>query len=101
MVSALVTLSARDADIAFALLAYIPAVVFWGLDGYFLSAERSYRAHYDRVRRRDPVEIDFSMDTSDFNRGVGSWAEATFSKTLWPFHGSLILAVIVVMFTQL
>lgn len=101
LVSALVTLSARDSNAAFAFLAYIPASVFWGLDGYFLSLERVYRRHYERVRTKEPDEIDFSMNTRDLGPSLTDWASATMSRTLWPFHGVLLLAVIVVMVTQI
>lgn len=97
LVSALFALSANNSNVGFIMLAYIPAIVFWGLDGYYLSLERIYRLHYDRVRIKAPSEIDFSMDTSDLNSGFSEWASATLSKTLIPFHGALISAIIVVM----
>ena len=99
--SALFALSANNSNVSFVMLAYIPAIVFWGLDGYFLSLERIYRKHYERVRMKVAEDIDFSMDTSDIQRGANEWASATFSKTLIPFHGALIGAIIVVMFIQL
>lgn len=101
LISALFALSANNSNVRFIMLAYIPAIVFWGLDGYFLSLERIYREHYERVRTKDPKDIDFSMDTSDILSGFKEWFTATFSKTLIPFHGSLIGAIIVVMLIQL
>ena len=53
LVSALFALSAGDSNPAFIFLAYIPALVFWGLDGYFLWEERKFRKLYDRVRTLD------------------------------------------------
>lgn len=101
LVSALFALSANNSNVKFIMLAYIPAIVFWGLDGYFISLERIYRKHYERVRTKDVDKIDFSMDTSDIQSGFNEWASATLSKTLIPFHGSLIGAIIVVMLIQL
>jgi hypothetical protein len=98
LVSALFALAAPESRPAFVYLAYIPAVVFWGLDGYFLWQERLYRALYDHVRTLDEAAIDFSMDTSSFNNGRGRrWGEAVLSRTLLAFHGVLILAVFIVM----
>lgn len=97
LVSALFALSAGDSNPAFIFLAYIPALVFWGLDGYFLWEERKFRKLYDRVRTLDERAIDFSMDTTPVTAEVGDWWNATCSKTLIPFHGVLILAIIVVM----
>lgn len=94
LVSALFAMAAPDARLAFILLAYIPAAIFWGLDGYFLQQERLYLKLYDHVRKKSDDAIDFSMNTGDFTRTAGaSWASATFSKTLIAFHGVLILAI--------
>lgn len=101
LVSALFALSATDSEISFVLLAYIPAVVFWGLDGYFLALERDYRKLYDRIRVKGPEEIDFSMSIGDLQTGVWGWISATFSKTLVAFHGSVLGAVTLVMLLQL
>jgi len=97
LVSALFVLSSTQANQKFVWLAFIPAVVFWGLDGYFLWQERLYRKLYDRVREKKPEDIDFSMDTRDFLSDVGGWLKAVFSTTLIPFHGVLVAAIIVVM----
>ena len=96
LVSALFVLSGKESNQKFAWLALIPAVVFWGLDGYFLWEERLYRQLYDQVRRRGPSKIDFSMDTRDFLDDVGGWLKAVFSKTLIPFYGVIIAAIFLV-----
>ena len=97
LVSALFALSAGNSNVSFIMLAYIPAIVFWGLDGYFLSVERLYRVLYDEVRKADNDKIDFSMDTKNLENKSHPWASATLSKTLIPFHGALVGAIIVVM----
>lgn len=97
LISALFALSAGDSNPAFIYLAYIPAFVFWGLDGYFLREERKFRALYNSVRKKDESDIDFSMNTEVVAGQAGSWMVATISTTLVPFHGVLIVAVVVVM----
>jgi hypothetical protein len=98
LVSALFALAAPESRTAFVYLAYIPAVVFWGLDGYFLWQERLYRTLYDHVRSQPGGETDFSMDTSGFRSGPGrSWLGAVLSRTLVAFHGVLLVAIMVVM----
>jgi len=97
LISALFALSATDSNPAFIFLAYIPAIIFWGLDGYFLWEEKKFRKLYDRVRGLNEEEIDFSMDTTPVKGEAGDWWGATWSKTLIPFHGVLLLAIIVVM----
>lgn len=100
LVSALFALSAADSDPNFALLAYIPAVIFWMLDGYFLALERGYRGHYDRVRKKEPDGIDFSMDSDDLHGGFVGWIKATLSLTLIPFHGAILGAIALVVHLQ-
>ncbi len=98
LVSALFALSAPDSRVAFVYLAYIPAIIFWGLDGFFLWQEQLFRKLYDRARVLPDNEIDFSMDTSIIKGDDRpTWADATLSKTLIPFHGVLIFSVVVVM----
>jgi len=97
IVSALFALSANNSNVSFIFLAYIPAMVFWGLDGYFLSLERNYRSHYEKVRTKEPEDIDFLMDIREMQMGFKGWKSATFSKTLVPFHGALLCAIILVM----
>lgn len=101
LVSALFALSAGNSNVRFVLLAYIPAVAFWALDGYFLSLERGYRGLYEDVRAREPENIDFNMKATQLGRGFNDWAAAFLSKTLLVFHGSLIAAIVLVMFLQL
>lgn len=99
LVSALFALSAPDSNLSFVYLAYIPAAAFWGLDGYFLWQERLFRRLYDHVRGLDEASIDFSMSTAPFREGrdFSNWLDAVLSKTLVPFHGVLIGAIVVVM----
>ena len=100
LVSALFALSAHDSSGKFILLSFFPAIIFWGLDGYFLNLERKYRVLYDNVREKNPKDIDFSMSTKDIDNGFIGWIKATFSRSLIPFHAVLIFAIILVMIIQ-
>ena len=100
LLSALFALSAYNSSGKYILLAYIPAIVFWGLDGYFLSLERSYRDLYDIVRNIEPENIDFSMSIKELQKGFIGWMCATFSRSLIAFHGALIIAIILIMVIQ-
>ena len=92
--------TANDREIMFVYLTYFPAIAFWFLDGYFLRQERLYRALYDQVRSLSEENIDFSMDTTKMDH-VDSWAAVTFSRTLLPFHGVIVISVILVTFVSL
>ncbi len=96
IVSALFALSAKDANPQFVLLAYVPALAFWGLDGYFLATEKAYRELYDAVRLTNENDIDFSMNIDDVSDGAKGWFRAIVSKTILPFHAPISLAIIIV-----
>lgn len=98
LLSALIALAAHTSNVAFIFSAFIPVLVFWGLDGYFIAVEREYREHYERVRALDPDKVDLSMDVSDLSGGMIYWVRGTLSKTLVPFHGALVLAIVIVMY---
>ena len=95
-ISALVALSASDSRLTLAYLAYIPTVVFWGLDGFFLWHERLYRRLYDHVRLQDAELLDLSMDINPFKVEGPTWPGAMISKTLTLFYGALLLLITVI-----
>lgn len=97
LIAALFALSAKDSNRAFILIAYFPAIVFWGLDGYFLSHERRYRDLYDHVRQLPAEQIDFSMNTSAYV-DKNTWLDAIFSRTLLIYYGSLVASMLVLHF---
>lgn len=91
LVSAVLFLAAREGNGKVALIGLVPALVFWGLDAYFLRQERLYRALYDCVRILDPNEIDFSMQTGAFTGKKLTWHSSFFSRTLWIFYLAVAL----------
>ena len=57
-------LAAKDTERKFIIIAFIPIIVFWLLDTYYLRLERQYRILYKTVTEKRDDEIDFSMDLS-------------------------------------
>ena len=99
LVTALFVLLAKEDRLDVAYIALAPVLVFWGLDGYYLWQERLFRALYDHVRVLDEGGIHFSMATAVFRTGrKRSWLGSTFSITLVPFYGALIIAIVLVLF---
>lgn len=98
LIAALFALSAKDAKPVYALIAYIPAFMFWLLDAYFLSQERRFRSLYDDVRKREEQDIDFSMDTQPYKEEPRNrfW-HAFWSLTLRLYYGALIVTMVIVM----
>lgn len=99
LIAALFALAAKDSKDVYFLIAYFPPLMFWVLDGYFLSQERRFRALYDHVRKLDEDAIDFSMDAQRFKGNDGcSWPGAMFSKTLLIYYGSLVAIMCLVLY---
>lgn len=81
------------------LIAFIPLLVFWFLDAYFLWQERMYRKLYDWVisNRLKTDEYLFDMNAYRFKDTVQSRFRIMFSITLGWFYGSI--AVLIVIYT--
>ena len=100
LIAALFALAAKDANLKYIIVAYFPVLIFWILDGYFLSQERLFRDLYDDVRKRDEKDINFSMDTREYRKNErNSWICSMFSPTLLWFYVSLIVVMLVIMYS--
>ncbi len=74
-------------------------LVFWILDGYFLSQERMFRDLYNHVRKLKEEEIDFSMDISEYKKYKKNTLIYTmFSPTLLIFYLPLIAAALFIVY---
>lgn len=94
LIAGLFALSAKDSNTNYVLVAYFPVIIFWLLDGYFLSQERKFRNLYSDVAKLNEKVIDFSMDTDKYKVYVkNSWISSIFSPTIFLFYLSLILAM--------
>lgn len=95
LIAAMFALAAKESRDLYFLLAYFPTLMFWLLDGYFLSQERRFRALYDHVRKLEESAIDFSMDTQPFKESPprNKWSHALFSSTLLIYYGVLVAAM--------
>jgi len=98
IIAALIALAAKDAETRLVVLAGLPALVFWGLDGFFIRQEKLFRKLYDRVRLLDEEDVDFGMSTKPVESQVRCWLSCVFSRTLVPFHGALVVAIVAAYF---
>ena len=78
-------------------IAFIPLLVFWFLDAYFLWQERMYRKLYDWVinNRLKTEEYLFDMNAYRFKDKVQSRVRIMFSITLGWFYGSIAILIII------
>jgi len=95
LAAGLFAFAAKDANPKLIVIAYYPVLIFWVLDGYFLSQERLFRALYDKVRKTPESDIDFSMDTIEFRTGRNGWLASVFSITLIVFYDTVLVAMLV------
>lgn len=93
LVAGIFALSSKEADKRYFLVAYIPIIVFWGLDAYYLLQERLYRALYNKVRNLPENEINFDMNTSpsEFHTNKNTYWWCFVSKTILWFYLPLAL----------
>jgi hypothetical protein len=74
-------------------------LVFWILDGYFLSQERLFRDLYNYVRKLKEEDVDFSMDISEYKKlKKNTLIYAMFSITLLIFYLPLIGAALFIVY---
>ena len=78
-------------------IAFIPLLVFWFLDAYFLWQERMYRKLYDWVinNRLKTDEYLFDMNAYRFKDEVQSRLRIMLSITLGWFYGSIAILIII------
>lgn len=93
LVSALLGLSAKDARYM-VFVAFLPVLMFWWLDAFFLQQERLFRKLYDHVRENGKDDSDFSMNTEVVKSKVASLLGVAWSTTLRWFYGWLFVAVL-------
>lgn len=93
LVAGVFALAVKDADKLFCLIAYVPIIVFWGLDSFYLSLERRYRKLYNEVRLKDEKDIDFDLrlEPLKFKISFSSWLKCIKSKTEVFFYFPLAL----------
>lgn len=88
LVAGIFALADKDTDKLYFLVAYIPVIIFWWLDAYYLLQERLYRSLYEKVRITDERDIDFSLKATpkEFNSNKNCFCSCLFSKTEIGFY---------------
>lgn len=88
--AAFLALVAKNSNWEYAAVAFIPILMFWILDGYYLHQERLIRALWDEARQPDTKIGVFSMDIRPYQDRV-TMGKAVWSYTLRYFYGALLL----------
>lgn len=104
LVAGVFALAAKDTDKLYFLVAYIPIIIFWGLDSYYLLQERLYRSLYDKVRMTDESSIDFSLKASkkEFGNEKNNFWSCVISTTeRWFYFPLAIVCTGIIIITHL
>jgi hypothetical protein len=77
-------------------IAFIPLIIFWYLDAYFLWQERLYRRLYNWVimNRMNTDQYLLDMNAYRFKDKEQSKLRIMFSETLWWFYGTIAIITI-------
>lgn len=98
-------LAAKDSERKFIIIAFIPIIVFWLLDTYYLRIERQYRMLYKAITAKDDDKIDFSMELSQIqNLSIQDskkicFLNCLFSVTELIFYLPITLSLLVIIHT--
>lgn len=95
LVSALFAFGAKDADRVFIVIAWIPLIVFAGLDSYYLWQEKLFRELYKVSAAKANEAIDFSMEIEPFKPGR-RWRTSLASPTIYGFYGPMAFLLLAV-----
>ena len=102
LVAGIFALVGNDAEKIYYIIAYIPIIVFWGLDSFYLLQERLYRGLYEKVRILDNSDIDFSMKATkaEFGSEVNNLFSCIISETeLYFYFPMATVCTIVIIFS--
>lgn len=97
LVSAILALaSSKDVIVRQAMvqIAFLPVLMFWLLDGYFIWQERLFRSLYNDIAKKDPDQIDYNLNIMPYQGGRNTWERSVFSKTLNFFYGALVVLLV-------
>lgn len=87
LVAALFAIGNKDAVTNIYYLSFLPILVFWILDSYYLHIEKMFRLLYDSVRAIDEQDIDFSLRTEAYTDSIkASWLRCMFTVTEVGFY---------------
>lgn len=95
IIAALLALFAKDLNQKYSLIAIFLLIIFWTMDGFFLSQERLFRDLYEDVAKRKEAKVNFSMDIKKYKKlAKNTLIFSVFSKTLLWFYLPLTIAMI-------
>lgn len=98
LIAGIFALSSKESNQVYFIVAYIPILMFWCLDAYYLLEERLFRALYDKVRKTESQSVDYCMDitNADLHLSPNTYYDCWKSKSILCFYLPLALLTITV-----
>jgi hypothetical protein len=93
--SAIIAFASKDTNSTMIWINFVPILAFWGLDAFYLRQERLFRKLYENIIKEDSKIPEYSMNTKNYQKIVGSWLKMCRSTTICPFYGALFVSNIV------
>jgi hypothetical protein len=84
LVTAILALASRNPNFHLVFVAVFPALVFWGLDAFYLGQERHFRDMY-RAARAGEIPV-LSIEPYSYESGFTGWLGSVISRSVWPLH---------------
>lgn len=104
LVAGILALSSDESNKVFFLIAFIPVVVFWFLDAYYLQLERKYRGLFEVIRIEHSQAVDFNLNPNNSEIELSGkvkrsvrYISCFFSKSEWLFYVPIGLIIVIVM----
>ncbi|MFJ5467136.1 hypothetical protein ACIPSG_15720 [Pectobacterium sp. CHL-2024] len=93
-------------NMSIAIIICISIFIFWFLNAFYLQYERYFRTLYsEKVNRPNGDSDMLSLDVSEIKNHEGKkinqfWG-AFFSKTVWPFHFTILAGAILLLYSHI
>jgi len=102
LIAGVFVLSSKDSNPLFFLIAYIPIVLFWFLDSYYLQLERKFRVLYKQIGSRDEPDLTFDIKApSSTNIDKTMYYQSLFSITeAWFYIPTALLVAVVIIISN-
>lgn len=96
-------LASREMNKTFFLIAYVPIIVFWFLDAYYLQIERQYKHLFALAAKRSPETIDFTIERPKPEEDhMTTYSACLFSRTeVWFYLPTALLIAIVIIISSI
>lgn len=98
LVSAILTLLVKDGHAKHVIITWLPILVFWRLDAYYLRQERLFRKLYGKVATGEISSAEYTLDTRPVDAEVEPIKVVMKSVTLKWFYSVLFAVTLAFMF---